>query len=408
MRGSRGSTRDEDGPREGSTGSDAHVRERAAAGDAVALAQVLVSIPSVNPSLEAGGDGEREIARHCAGLLADWGFEVETVGEEARPSVLARRGRGGRRSLLLNGHLDTVGVAGMVGHPFEGRLDGTRIYGRGACDMKAGVAALLAAARRLAAADLDGELIVALSADEEHASDGMAALVERGVRADAAIVCEPTNLAIMPAHKGFAWYELTFRGRAAHGSRPDVGVDAIRHAGAVLAGLDALEAELVARAPHGLLGHASIHAGTIEGGVAPSVYPARCVLTLERRTLPGEDAAAVRAEVDALVDRARSAAADLDVSLVETLVRPATEVVADHALVRGLGESLERHGLPSRIEGMTAWVDAAFLNEAGTAAVCFGPGSIAQAHAADEWVEVAEIDACARVLTDFGARFFDA
>ncbi len=395
----------------GSTGHHKAVRARAAEGDPVALTQALVSIPSVNPSLEMGGAGEAEVAGYCAGLLADWGFEVETVGPEGRPSVLARSGTKGGRVLVLNGHLDTVGVEGALRPPFEGRLDEGRVWGRGACDMKGGVAALMAAARELAAGGSGGsggEVVVALSADEEHASLGMAALVGRGLVADAAVVCEPTNLAIMPAHKGFCWYELTFRGRAAHGSRPELGIDAIRHAGAFLHALGAYDEELRRRDPHPLLANGSIHAGTISGGVAPSVYPERCTLTLERRTLPGEDPNAVRAEVEAVVERARTEVRDLDVRFVETLVRPATEVAADHWLVRGLADSLGRSGRPAPIEGMTAWVDAAFLNASGVPAVCFGPGSIAQAHSADEWVDASEVTLCARVLTDFGRTLFDA
>jgi acetylornithine deacetylase len=378
----------------------------AEAGDPVALTRALVAIPSVNPALEADGAGEAAVAGYCARCLAEWGFAVETVdASPGRTSVVARHGDAGTGpTLLFNGHLDTVGVEGMTVPPFEGVLTGGRIVGRGACDMKAGVAALMAAARRLVLQGHGGQLVVALTADEEHASCGMAALIERGLRADAAVVCEPTDLAVMPAHKGFAWYEVAFRGRAAHGSRPEVGVDAIRHAGLFLSALDDLDRELSGRTPHPLLGHGSLHAGTISGGVAPSVYPERCVLTLERRTLPGEDPSSVRAEVEQVLARAAETTSAMQASLVQTLVRPATEVEGGHPLVRGLLEALSRQGRTARIAGMTAWVDAAFLNEAGTPTVCFGPGSIAQAHGPDEWVEVDQITACADILVDFGSR----
>ena len=228
-------------------------------------------------------------------------------------------------------------------------------------------AALLAATAKLARDPLPGALIVALTADEEHASVGMEALVRSGIRADAAVVCEPTSLAIMLAHKGFVWVEAAFQGRAAHGSRPDVGVDAIEHAGLYLTALGVLRSRLRAGEPHLLLGHASFHAGTIDGGSAPSVYPDACRLILERRTLPEESAADVMEEFQAVLD-------DL---------------------------SAER----PELEDGPAWVDAAFLNEAGTPAVCFGPGSIAQAHSADEWIDPSEIVTCAAVLERFSHDF---
>lgn len=376
----------------------------------MALTQVLVSLPSVNPALEPGGAGEARMAEYCARRLAEWGFQVEVPEiSPGRPNVVARhRTAPGGPTLLLNGHLDTVGVAGMTVAPFEGRREGDRIVGRGACDMKAGVAAIMAGAREVIEGGHAGELVVALTCDEEHASLGMAALVDAGLHADAAVVCEPTGVAVMPAHKGFIWYELTFQGLAAHGSRPDVGVDAIRHAGRFLTELDRLDDVLQGRPAHPLLGHGSVHAGTIAGGAAPSVYPERCVLTVERRTLPGEDPEAVRVGLEEAVARAAADVPRLDVRLVETLARPGTEVAGDHVLVRGLLQALSRQGLPPRQEGMSAWVDAAFLNEAGIPAVCLGPGSIARAHSGDEWVDVGEIEACVRVLADFAADFLRA
>jgi acetylornithine deacetylase len=390
-----------------SRGADPEVRDRAAAGDAVALTQALVAIPSVNPRLEEGGSGEADVASQSARWLAQWGFAVTTPEPEpGRPNVLARHA-GDRPGpvLLLNGHLDTVGVAGMTVPPWEGVLSEGRIAGRGACDMKGGVAALLAAARRVADEGHAGELVVALTCDEEHASVGMSSLVAGGLRADAAVVCEPTGLAIMSAHKGFVWVEATFEGRAAHGSRPEVGIDAIRHAARFLVGLEALDERLTSAPAHPLLGHGSLHAGTIAGGTAASVYPERCSVVLERRTLPGETSAQVLAELGEVLDRVRAAVPGLQAELRLDLVRPGTEIGPEHALVRGLADAAEGRDLPARIEGMTAWVDAAFLNEAGIPAVCFGPGSIAQAHSADEWIDAAEIPLCADVLADFARRF---
>ncbi len=370
-------------------------------GDPLALARALVTTPSVNPVLAPGGDGEAAVAELAAGWLRAWGFRTEVVeAAPGRPNVVGRL-EGEGPILLLNGHLDTVGVEGMERPPFEGAVEDGLLYGRGSCDMKGGVAALLAAARRLAAGGPRPGLVVALTADEEHASVGMDALVRGGVDADLAVVCEPTSLAVMPAHKGFVWVEAVFRGKAAHGSRPDRGVDAIRHAGLYLAALDGYEARLRGGPSHPLLGPGSHHAGTIRGGTAESVYPERCTLLLERRTLPGESADQVLAELESVLDEVRGRHPELDADLEVTLARPGTEVPAEAPLVRGLLDAVDARGLEPRVEGMTAWVDAAFLNEAGIPAVCFGPGDIAQAHSAVEWCPVEEIRACADVLEDF-------
>lgn len=382
--------------------------DAARAGDPLAIAQALVATPSVNPVLEDGGAGEGAIADLTAGWLREWGLETETI--EAAPgrwNVLARLGDpSDGPTVLLNGHLDTVGVAGMTVPPFGAEVKDGRLWGRGSCDMKGGVASLLAAAARLAREDsLPGSLIVALTGDEEHASLGMDALVRSGVRADAAVVCEPTSLAIMPAHKGFIWVDALFRGRAAHGSRPEVGIDAIEHAGRYLAKLGSLKAELNAAEPHPLLAHGSFHAGTISGGAAPSVYPSDCKLVLERRTLPGETSERVMQEFQAVLDGLAGEVPALDAELVQGLTRPATEVPDDSPLVQGLISACSVQGVEPAVEGMTAWVDAAFLNEAGTPAVCFGPGSIGQAHSDDEWIEASEISTCADVLYQFTCDF---
>lgn len=378
-------------------------------GDALTLARALVATPSVNPGLESDGAGEAAIAALAADWLRSWGYAVERVdAAPGRPSVLARLERGPGRSLILNGHLDTVGVAGMTIDPFDPVVQDGRLWGRGSADMKGGVAAALAAARDAAAAPagaLAGTLIVALTADEEEEGRGARRLVADGLEADGAVVCEPTSLDIMPAHKGFTWVELVFRGRAAHGSRPDRGVDAIHHAGLFLARLDRLESTLREREPHPLLGHGSVHAGTIRGGDAPSVYPDRCTLTLERRTLPGEGPEAFRAEVEFALGQLRSAVPSLDVSLAVTLHRNGADVPVDHPLVAALGHVARAAGLEPAVAGMTAWVEAATFVAAGIPAVCFGPGSIEAAHTADESAPAEEIQAAHRVLTALVREF---
>lgn len=386
----------------------ARFAETARSGDPVALAAWLVSMPSVNPVLEKGGAGETLIAEACAELLEAWGFETTiTEPSPGRPNVIGRlEGRG--PTLLLNGHLDTVGVAGMTVDPFGAEIDGYRMYGRGSCDMKAGDAALLAAAYRLAQGGPRPGLIVALTSDEEHASVGMADLVAGdGPGADLAVVCEPTSLRVMPAHKGFVWIRALFEGVAAHGSRPDIGIDAIRHAALYLAELEAYAKELRARPPHPLLEYGSFHAGTISGGTAESVYPDRCELLLERRTMPGESPQTVVDEFQVVLNSLEQKDPTLTASLEMTLERPGTEVALDHRLVRGLLDAGEACGVEPVVEGMTAWVDAAFLNAAGVPAVCYGPGSIEQAHTDDEWVDVREIGTCTEVLERFARDLVD-
>ena len=371
--------------------------------DAVALAAALVRADSRNPALAHGAAGEAEAARVLAEWLRARGLRVD-VHEVApgRPNVVARAGRGepGARSLMLNGHLDTVGVDGMTHAPFAAERRGARLYGRGAADMKGGLAAMCAAAARAHAADaIAGEVIVATVVDEEMESAGTRALLEQGVRASAAIVGEPTGLAICPAHRGFAWVTVTVRGRAAHGSRYDLGVDAITGAGLLLAELDAYQrAVLARRAEHPLLGRASLHASLIEGGSGVSTYAERCVLTIERRTLPGERAADALAEARDAWSRVRARRPELDATVEPGFAQPASEVAADAPVVRSLGTALAAAGEPVRIAGMTAWTDAALLNAAGVPAICFGPGDIGLAHAAEEYVDTGEIERATAVL----------
>jgi len=381
-------------------------------GNAVALARELVRIDSRNPALSAGAPGEREIARALADVLRAWGMEVEVLeAAPGRPNVVARVGKRtegrGARSLMFNGHLDVVGVEGMVHPPFDAQERDGRIYGRGAADMKGGIAAMCAAAARAAAAEggLDGELVICAVADEEDASIGTRAIVASGVRADAAIVTEPTRLAIAPAHRGFAWLTVVVHGRAAHGSRYDIGIDAIRHAGLLLAELDALESTLLRERTHPLLGRASLHASLIEGGTAMSVYPDRCTLRLERRTMPGESEEAVLDEVRSACERLSRRLPDFDASVTLDLARAASDVAEDSPIVRALASTIEAGGAAARTEGLSAWTDAAILNEAGIPAICFGPGDIALAHSAEEWVATAEIERAADLLGQLALRW---
>ena len=367
--------------------------------DPIALTRELVRLDSRNPTLVPGGPGELACARFLASTLSAAGFRVEMhEAAPGRPNVVARIGRGDGPTIMLNGHLDVVGTEGMSHAPFAAEERDGRIYGRGSADMKAGVAAMCAAALRAGGADLAGEVIIAAVCDEEYESLGTRALLERGVRADVAIVTEPTRLTVMPAHRGFVWTETTFRGRAAHGSRYDVGIDAIRHAALVLSELDAHERDVLVDRTHPLLGRASLHASTIEGGVGMSTYPERCVLAIERRTIPGETTAMAVAEVEDACARVRARVPALDATVRLLTAQGPSDVPASSPLVHALLRAAEHNGLPPRVEGMSAWTDCALLNDAGIPAICFGPGDIALAHAATEYVPVDEIERATDVL----------
>jgi acetylornithine deacetylase len=353
------------------------------------LAAALVRIDSVNPALIAGAAGERELANFVAGWLAEAGLEIEIVEPvPGRPSVIAvARGTGGGRSLLLNAHLDTVGTEAMES-PFAARVDERRLYGRGSYDMKGALAAAMLAVKDAAHMRLAGDVILTAVADEEVASLGTEAVLER-VTADAAIVCEPTELQVAIAHRGFAGFEIETHGVAAHGSRPDLGVDAIAKMGHVLVALEELDRRLQAGQRHPLVGAGSLHASLIEGGQEFSSYPARCLLTGERRTLPGETAAEIEADL-------RAAAGDAEVRLLVS--REPFEVDEGHELVRTVSAAAGT----SSVIGVPFWTDAALVAAAGIPTVLFGPAGEG-AHAAVEWVDVGSLERCREVYVGVAA-----
>ena len=381
---------------------------RIARADAVALTRELVRIDSRNPSLVSGAPGEAAVARVLAEILGEWGFRVEVQdAAPGRPNVIARIGSPGSRSLIFNGHLDVVGIDGMT-HPAWGddsADDRGRIYGRGSSDMKAGIAAMCAAAARAADTTLGGEVIVTAVVDEEYESVGTRTILERGVRADAAIVGEPTRLAIMPAHLGFVWIDITTHGRAAHGSRWDLGVDAIRHAGLVLAEIDRIDGDELPKRGHPLLGRPSVHASLIEGGTGMSTYPDRCTVRIERRTIPGETPETVRRELTDACALVASRRPSFRADVAVTFSQAPSDVAVDAPIVRALGDAIRDRGEVVRVEGMTAWTDAALLNAAGIPAICFGPGDIGLAHAAEEYVMIDEIERATAILAQLAIHW---
>jgi len=365
----------------------------------IRLLKHLVSIDSVNPALVPGAAGESAIARAITTELRSIGLEthIQEVAAE-RPNVVGvLEGRASGRSLMFCGHIDTVGVAGMT-RPFDPVERDGRIHGRGSQDMKSGVAAMIGAARAIVESGglAAGRLIVACVVDEEHASIGADALVTRW-RADAGVVTEPTELAVAIAHKGFEWVEVETEGRAAHGSRPRDGRDAIFRMGRVLAELEALDRALQAGRAHALVGAASLHASLIEGGRELSSYPDRCSLQIERRTIPGEADGSAGREVSLILDRLKAADPEFRAESRTMFARAPYEIEAGHALPAALVRAAADTGTASATIGMSFWTDAAVLGAAGIPSVLFGPTG-AGLHGLDEWVDVQSVLSCRGAL----------
>ncbi|HEX3703362.1 MAG TPA: ArgE/DapE family deacylase [Vicinamibacterales bacterium] len=372
----------------------------------IRLLRELVAIDSVNPTLVPGAAGEGEIAAVLAAEMRSFGLDVEMQDvAPGRPNVVGvLDGRAPGRTLMWCGHTDTVGVTGMTA-PFVPVEKGGRLYGRGAQDMKGGVAAMVAAARAIVEQGglASGRIVIAAVVDEEHLSAGAEALVTRW-RADAAVVTEPTDLALAIGHKGFAWVEIEVLGKAAHGSRPRDGQDAILRLGRVLAQLEALDVRIQARPPHALMGAGSLHASIIAGGHELSSYPDRAVLQMERRTLPGEPVSTALDEVRAILDALTHDDPSFRATAASVFGRPAYELPADHALPRTLAAAIAAAGGTPQIVGASFWTDAAVLGHAGIPSVLFGPGG-AGLHSTEEYVNVADVAFCRDVLVDLARRF---
>lgn len=368
------------------------------------LLRDLVAIDSVNPDLAPGARGEAEIASHCADWMRRAGFDVEL--QEAAPgrpnAIGVIEGSTPGPTLMFCGHIDTVGVDGMAA-PFTPEVRNGRLYGRGSQDMKGGVAAMMDAARRASDHWTTGRLIVACVCDEEYESLGAQALV-RTWTADAAVVTEPTGLAIAVTHKGFAWIDIETRGRAAHGSRPADGRDAILRMGRVLARLESLNADLAGRDADPLTGPPSLHASIISGGREWSSYPDRCGLKVERRTVAGETEALVMAEIDAIVRSLKAADPEFEGAARLVASRAPYALSPRHDLPQRLAAIARANGAAGDIAGMSFWTDAAILGEAGIPSVLFGPGG-AGLHSVEEYVELSDVEACAVMLRALAADY---
>ena len=368
----------------------------------------LVAIDSVNPDLVPGGAGEARMAEY----IADWGrsADLETHVQEAGPGrpnvILIARGSGGGKSLMLNAHTDVVGVSEMDA-PFQPAIRDGRLYGRGAYDMKSGLAACMLAVKTAREMPLRGDVILSAVVDEEYGSIGTEALLAEWERwsADALLIAEPTELQISIAHRGFVWLEIETFGVAAHGSRPHLGVDAIAKMGAVLVALDVQDRAMRANPTHELLGSGSQHASIISGGEEISMYPAHCKLLVERRTIPGETLASVEAEAQRILDEIAANDPDFKARVTATFGRAPFSIEADHALVRQLKRIAEAQlGGDVPLVGSSWWMDSALFGDKGVPTVVLGPAG-AGAHAREEWVELESVAQCRAIYTDLIAEF---
>jgi acetylornithine deacetylase len=365
----------------------------------------LVAIDSVNPDLVPGAVGESRVATYIADWLTAAGLDVHMYDvTPGRPNVVAIAwGKGDGRTLMLNGHIDTVGVTGMS-EPHKPRLHGGRLYGRGAYDMKCGIAACMVAMAKLKHAALPGDVIFSAVMDEEYAGAGTLDIAQR-YKADAAIVTEPTSLAITIAHKGFVWFDITTHGVAGHGSRPELGVDAIVKIGRVLTELERLDHRLRLNPTHPLLASGSIHASLIKGGQELSSYPAECSLQVERRLVPGETPESAQAELQAILDGCAAHDTAFKATLVRGLDRAPMNTDPTHPII-GL---LQTHttaltGKTPTLTGAPYWTDAASLSAAGIPSVLFGAHGEG-AHAAEEWVDLNSVEHCARIYEHVARDF---
>ena len=366
----------------------------------------LIAIDSVNPSLTPGAVGESEIARAIAHLLQSAGLDVEvqdvTPGRMNVVGVLEGRTPG--RTLMLCGHMDTVGVIGY-NSPFDPVQKDGRIYGRGSQDMKGGLASMIGAVLHLARNGglKSGRILLAAVVDEEYGSIGAETLVKKW-KADAAVVGEPTDMKIAVGHKGFEWVEVTTTGVAAHGSRPADGTDAILRMARVLSRLERLDRELQCRHPHPILGTGSLHASFISGGRELSTYPDACTLQMERRTISGEPEQCPLREAQDILDDLKREDPEFDGSAKLLFSRPPYETPANHPLPEMIESAVIQNGRKAGRGGMTFWTDAAILGHAGIPSVVFGPGG-AGLHSISEYVLADDVLTCRAALIDLARTY---
>ena len=360
------------------------------------ILQRLIATPSVNPSLAPKeGTGEAAIARVACEWMSQHGIRnwMEAVAP-GRANAIGEVGTAGAPCLVFCAHLDTVSTAGMTIPPFEPVAREGRVYGRGSYDMKGSAAAILSAAAALAEEEFRGRVMVALVADEEYASIGAQHFVRKHT-ADACVLTEPSEGRLVLAHKGFVWAEIRAKGRAAHGSRWDLGISAIAKMGRIITGLEEFDRDVLGRRVHPLVGPASQHCSVIHGGTGLSTYAEECVLQVERRTLPGETPEEVLRELTEIIAKT---GAEAEVRLL--LTQPPLTCDRNARIAECVRRAAAQvNGAEPKEIGVSYWMDAALFAAAGIPTVNYGPGG-AGAHEAVEWVELDSVVQCARVLVE--------
>jgi acetylornithine deacetylase len=361
----------------------------------------LIALPSVNPAFLPPGDaraGEGSVSDFLAVTAARAGLEIEFQKVlPGRVNLIARLRPQGRitQTILLAPHMDTVPA---TENQFVPRKQGDRLYGRGACDTKGSAAAMLSAVATLARSKerpSATEIIFAGLVDEESAQAGSRALARSQLKADLAIVGEPTSNQIVTAHKGNIWLQLETRGKSAHGSRPELGRNAVHEMARIVDALETDYADLLRkRRRHPLLGHATVNVGTIRGGTQPNIVPDSCVITVDRRTLPGETERGVKREIETLLAR-KKLRATFSMARAEPCfpMETAAKIPLVQQFLRSAGQR--------KPVGVHYFCDAAILAEGGIPSVVFGPGDIAQAHTADEWISLRSLERATEMLVRF-------
>lgn len=370
------------------------------------LLQDLVKIDSVNPSLVSGAAGEADIAEYLREWMTARGMEATiTEIEPGRVNAVGvLKGSGGGKSIMLNGHTDTVGVDYMTIDPFDPKIEGHKLYGRGSADMKGGLAASMAAIDAIIeqGIELRGDIVLAGVCDEEYASIGTEHLM-KDVHVDAAIVGEPTEQNIQVAHKGFTWIDVVTHGFAAHGSAYKIGVDAIAKMGHVLIGLEALQS-ILEEDHHQLVGPGSVHASIISGGQELSTYPDKCKLEVERRLIPGEKREDIEIEIQNLLKSLSEGDPKFKADYEITFYRGPMEISPEEEICRLLREVSEKNGVEPRFVGGSGWMDTQIIYDKGIPAVAYGPSGEGY-HGAVEWVDLDTVCHVAAVQAEVIKRF---
>ncbi len=367
------------------------------------LVRDLVSLPSVNPfraDIPADITLEHRVTAYLDKFFRGLGvpYERQPVAPQ-RENIVARLTiPGAKRTLLLEAHQDTVPIDGMIVEPFGAKIEGNKLYGRGSCDIKGGMSSMLACFARLVREKPKGccNIIMACSVDEENTKLGVMEMAKH-VRADFAVVAEPTSLNIVHAHKGVVRWHMTTTGRSCHSSSPEKGINAIYRMGRLLVGIEQYSAHLRTTTSDPLLGPATLSVGGIEGGVSVNTVPDRCRIAIDRRVVLGEKPGnAPGLLLSFLVDKA---GIDFPVEMGETWIcDPALSPQGSEEIQKLLGTAIDAERGSHRVHAVPYGTDAATLAWAGIPSVIFGPGDIAKAHTIDEWVPLDEVETASNIL----------